>query len=197
MIKAIIFDCFGVILGDAKQMRLNELMHTHPEKVEEIRALYRAADRGYLTAEEISQAASEAFGISVEAFRAEQDRVEVQNVQLLEYIVSLRSRFKVAMLSNISSRQRLDMRFNPGQLDTVFDAVIASGDEGFIKPQPEIFHIAAERLGVLPEECIFVDDIAEFCQGARDVGMQAIQFISTEQAIADVTTLIDRGDKKE
>lgn len=197
MIKAIIFDCFGVLLGDAKQMRLMDLQHTDPEKADEIRALYRAADRGFLTNDEIVEAASELFAIEPEEFMAEQDHVEVPNVELLQYIATLKKDFKVGMLSNVSSRERIGIRFEPGQLDAIFDTIVASGNEGYVKPQPEIYEIAATRLGVLPSECVMIDDIAEFCEGARQVGMQAIQFQSTKQAIGDLNTLIDRGSEKD
>jgi putative hydrolase of the HAD superfamily len=128
-----------------------------------------------------------------EEFLEEQDQVEVPNAKLLDYIATLKPRFKIGMLSNISSRDRLSIRFEPGQLDTAFDTIVASGDEGYVKPQPEIYQIVATRLGVAPHECVMIDDIPEFCEGARAVGMQAIQFISTEQCITDLNALIDRG----
>ena len=43
------------------------------------------------------------------------------------------------------------------------------------KPQPEIYLLAAERLGVEPEACVFVDDLRENCEGAEAVGMTAIR----------------------
>lgn len=193
MIKAVIFDCFGVILGDAKQLRLSKLDHTDPKKAEEVRALYRAADRGFLTNDEILQATSELFGIEPEEFAAEQDTAEVQNTELLDFIMSLRETYKVGMLSNVSSRERLGVRFEKGQLEAAFHTVVASGEEGYVKPQPEIYEIAATRLGVLPSECVMIDDIESFCEGARSVGMRAIQYTSNHQAIADLTALIDRG----
>lgn len=197
MIKAIIFDCFGVLLGDAKQLRLSKLDQTDPKKAAEIRALYRAADKGFLTNDEILRETSELFDVEPEEFKAEQEQLEVPNTELLEFIMSLRQTFKVGMLSNVSSRQRLGIRFAPGQLDATFHTVVASGEEGYVKPQPEIYKIVATRLGVLPSECLFVDDIADFCEGARSVGMQAVQYISNHQIITDVTALIDRGTEKE
>jgi putative hydrolase of the HAD superfamily len=59
-------------------------------------------------------------------------------------------------------------------LDELFDAVVISGDVGLHKPQPEIFLMGAERIGVAPEECVFVDDLRENCAGAEAVGMKAI-----------------------
>lgn len=194
MIKAIIFDCFGVMLGNAYKIHLNEVERTDPERAKEIRAINHASDMGILSREETAEHISGLFDMDVEDFLEEQNQLEVPNEQLLAYIQTLKPQYKVGMLSNINSRDRLSIRFADGVLDAHFDTIVASGDEGFVKPQPEIYHIAATRLGVAPHECLFIDDIAEFCEGARQVGMQAIQFITTDQAISDINTLIDRGE---
>jgi putative hydrolase of the HAD superfamily len=47
------------------------------------------------------------------------------------------------------------------------------------KPQPEIYRLASERIGVEPGACLFVDDLRENCAGAEAVGMTAILHRST------------------
>jgi len=47
---------------------------------------------------------------------------------------------------------------------------------GVVKPQPEIYYSALSKLGVEPAEAIFVDDVEKYCEGARQLGMQAIQY---------------------
>ena len=197
MIKAIIFDCFGVLLGNAYQMRLNEVEKVDPERAKKIRAINHASDMGIMSHEDITSQISSLFGISPVQFHAEQAQVEVPNTELLNYIQEIKKDFKTAMLSNVNSRERLDIRFTDGQLETCFDAVVASGDEGYVKPQVEIYQIAAMRLGVLPEECVMVDDMALFCEGARLAGMQAIQYKNNDQCINDLKALIDRGEKRD
>jgi putative hydrolase of the HAD superfamily len=56
----------------------------------------------------------------------------------------------------------------------LFDAAVISGEVGLHKPQPEIFRLACERLGVEPIESVFVDDLRENCAGAEAVGMTAV-----------------------
>lgn len=197
MIKAIIFDCFGVLLGNAYKVHLSEVEQVDPARANEIRAINHASDMGILTREETAEHISALFGMEPEEFLEEQNQVEVPNAPLLEYIATLKPNFKIGLLSNISSRERLSIRFTEGQLDSHFDTIVASGDEGFVKPQPEVYEIAATRLGVLPSECVFIDDIIEFCDGARAVGMQAIQFQNTQQCITDLNALIDRGEKRD
>jgi len=59
-------------------------------------------------------------------------------------------------------------------LSGLFDAEVRSGEEGLRKPEPEIYRLAARRLGVTPGECVFVDDIPANVEGARAVGMWAL-----------------------
>ena len=195
MIKAIIFDCFGVFIGNPYKIRVQALEKSDPEKAVEMHDINRASDRGIITREESANRMAELIGITTEQFLAEQDKGEIRNEPLVEYVKTLRSKYKVAMLSNINSRERLDIRFEPGQLDELFDVVVASGDEGYIKPEPEIFEIALHKLGVKAEECIFIDDILEYCRGAEAVGIHTIQYLSFDQAIEDLEALIDRGSK--
>lgn len=197
MIKAIIFDCFGVLLGNAYKTHLMEVEQVDPARAQEIRAINHASDMGILTREETAEHISALFGMDADEFLEEQNQVEIPNAQLLEYIATLKPDYKIGLLSNISSRERLSIRFTDGQLESHFDTIVASGDEGFVKPQPEVYQIAATRLGVLPSECVFIDDIIEFCDGARAVGMQAIQFQTTQQCITDLNALIDRGEKRD
>lgn len=56
----------------------------------------------------------------------------------------------------------------------LFDETVISGDVGLHKPQPEIYLLACERLGVSPGDCVFVDDLRENVTGAEAVGMEAI-----------------------
>ncbi|MDQ3936201.1 MAG: HAD family phosphatase [Actinomycetota bacterium] len=75
-------------------------------------------------------------------------------------------------------------------IDELFDAVVISGDVGLHKPEPEIFHLGAERLGVPPEECVFVDDLRENCEGAEAVGMTAILHRGADSTLPELERLL-------
>lgn len=199
MIKAIIFDCFGVLLGNTYLHRLADLETKNPSAAEELRAVNHATDMGILGREESLRLMGDLLGTTAEALNKEQDEGEVRNEPLLDFIGQLKAtkQYKLGLLSNIISRERLDVRFEQGQLNALFDEVIASGDVGYIKPQPEIYTMMAHQLGVQPSECLFIDDIEDFCKGAEAVGMRAIHFVSTQQAIHDVQHLIDWGREKD
>ena len=59
--------------------------------------------------------------------------------------------------------------------------MVVSGQEHLIKPEPEIYHCLFDRFSLEPSESIFIDDNADNVEGARAVGMHAIQFKSAEQ----------------
>ena len=110
------------------------------------------------------------------------------DIRLLEFIGSLRPRYKTALVSNAWSDSR-ESFVRHGICD-VMDAVIISAEVGVMKPDPRIFEIAAERLQVQTRECIFVDDKEDNLQGARRAGMTPIQFRNTDQCIA---SLLSKG----
>ena len=64
--------------------------------------------------------------------------------------------------------------YDPDALGGLFDVAIISGEVGLHKPQAEIYLLAADRLGVEPRTCVFVDDLRENVHGAEQVGMTAI-----------------------
>jgi epoxide hydrolase-like predicted phosphatase len=66
------------------------------------------------------------------------------------------------------------LSYDTSMLEELFDGIVISGDVGMHKPEPEIFLLGAERIGVPPAECAFVDDLRENCAGAEAVGMTAI-----------------------
>lgn len=74
----------------------------------------------------------------------------------------------------ISNSWGAGLEYDQSLLDELFDAVVISGDVGMHKPEPAIYLLGAERLNVLPEHCVFVDDLRENCQGAEEVGMTAV-----------------------
>lgn len=114
------------------------------------------------------------FGVVLDIMR------NFKNAEVIDAITALKSDYKTAMLSNVSGRRSLDERFGPGELDQLFDVVVASGDVGFEKPSPHIYTMTAEKLQVEPSECLFIDDIQAFCDAAEAVGMQSLHFVDSD-----------------
>jgi len=72
----------------------------------------------------------------------------------------------------------------------LFDEVVISGEVGLRKPEPEIYRLAAERLGVPPGECAFVDDLASNVRGAAAVGMVGVHHTSLESTVQELEELL-------
>jgi len=72
----------------------------------------------------------------------------------------------------------------------LFDETVISGDVGMHKPKPEIYLLACERLGVTPEDCVFVDDLRENVTGAEAVGMTAILHRDSAATVARLEELL-------
>jgi epoxide hydrolase-like predicted phosphatase len=68
--------------------------------------------------------------------------------------------------------------------------IVYSHEVGVSKPDPRIYRLACERLAVAPEDTIFLDDVEENVEGASAVGIRAILFTDTRQAIADVEAVL-------
>ena len=90
------------------------------------------------------------------------------------------------LISNSWGRTTYDEQL----IEELFDAVVISGDVGLHKPEPEIFHLGAERLGMPPAECVFVDDLRENCEGAEAVGMTAILHRGAESTVPELERLL-------
>src|SRR5918994_2620196 len=78
---------------------------------------------------------------------------------------------RTGLVSNSWSTDHYDREL----LGQLFDDVVISAEVGLHKPQPEIYRLAAGRIGTAPEACAFVDDLRENCEGAESVGMTAVR----------------------
>jgi putative hydrolase of the HAD superfamily len=76
------------------------------------------------------------------------------------------------------------------EIRELFDVVVISAEVGLHKPQPEIYLLAAERLGVDPKDCVFVDDLRENCTGAEAVGMTAVLHRNVEDTLTRLEELL-------
>jgi len=92
---------------------------------------------------------------------------------------------KTGLVSNSWSTSHYDR----DMLEELFDTAVISAEVGLHKPQPEIYRLAAERLVVPPEQCVFVDDLRENCAGAEAVGMTAILHREPAESISRIEEL--------
>lgn len=93
------------------------------------------------------------------------------------------------LLTGLITNSWSTAHYDREMLAELFDTAVISAEVHMHKPQPEIYRLAAERLKVAPEECIFVDDLRENCEGAEAVGMTAVRHRSAPETIARLTDL--------
>jgi putative hydrolase of the HAD superfamily len=113
---------------------------------------------------------------------------DVIDLQLLDYMRALRKHYKVGLISNAWSGMRAWITAK--KFADVFDAMTISAEARAAKPDAQIYRIALAALGVAPAESVFIDDFPGNVAGARAVGMQAIQFIRPEQALAELNQIL-------
>ena len=112
------------------------------------------------------------------------------NERMIDYMRELSARgFKLAICTNnVREWEQLWRAKLP--VDELFDVVVESAFVGVRKPERRIYELTLERLGVAAEAALMIDDIELNCDAARALGMEAIWFRSTEQAIADAETAL-------
>lgn len=187
MIRAIIFDCFGVLVADGWHPFKHRYFKDDPEKDDEASKLGDLSNNGSINYEQFLQQIGELAGLSARQVGREISQ-NAPNIELFEYIDSVKGKYKIGMLSNAASNW-LDELFTPEQLD-VFDGTVLSFDIGVNKPGKEAYIATAKKLGCRPEECVFIDDIQLYVEAAKAIGMHAIQYTNPKQTISDINSLI-------
>jgi putative hydrolase of the HAD superfamily len=112
------------------------------------------------------------------------------NQRLADYLASLRTRYTTAILSNAGSDARR-LFTEVFHFHKIVDEMIISAEERVAKPDRRIYEIAIEKLGIKPQEAVFVDDFPENIEAANDFGMHGVLFENNEQVISDVNRLLD------
>lgn len=174
MIKAIIFDCFGVLVAPSLEPFINTYLAHDEEKRKQALALDKLASTGKISFDQQLREYSHLAGISMHETRQFMEN-NPRNVQLLSYIkTELEPVYKIGMLSNAGD-DWLDELFLAEDI-RLFDAVVLSYQVGYAKPAPQIYETMVSKLGVKFEESIFVDDLQRYVDGAKRLGMQAITY---------------------
>jgi epoxide hydrolase-like predicted phosphatase len=104
---------------------------------------------------------------------------------LVEFIQSLRPRYKIGILSNAWSDARLfhNSRF---KMNTWVDAAVYSAEVKLLKPDSRIYQLLLDELGLPASECVFVDDKPVNLEAAQALGMKGILCRDMQQTIHDI-----------
>jgi putative hydrolase of the HAD superfamily len=150
--------------------------------------LLRRLERGELTVDEFSERFGPLLGVKETNGLVERlfagiiaDDAMVEAVRKVKA-----SGTPTGLISNSWGGTSYDRVADPGEL---FDVMVISGEVGLNKPEPAIFRLGAEKLGVALAECVFVDDLRENCEGAEAVGMTAILHRGAEETLPELERL--------
>jgi len=185
-IRAIIFDCFGVLILRGR----TALFHDYPKLSSDIHDLELQSDYGYISRHEFNESIGSLVGLSSSEVDKRYWSGNVRNEPVFEVVREVRGegKYKTGLLTNVG-RDWLGDVLPAHERQALFDSEIISGDVGMIKPAREIYELSALRLGVLPSECVMIDDVESNVDGARGAGMQGIVFVSVDQLRADLAIL--------
>src|SRR5436305_10456587 len=81
-------------------------------------------------------------------------------------------------------------RYDRSRLAELFDGVVISGEVGMRKPAPEIYELGAQRIGLAPSDCVFVDDLPFNLKPAEQLGMAAVHHTGPAQTIDELERLL-------
>lgn len=183
-IRGVIFD-FGGVINDMRWDVARELEKKHGLERSAIpRTLYDSEEwhqvqigKGdpLVMAESAHQRLEQAAGTSLpplhQQWRDSWHLID-KNIELIR---RLKSAYRLAILSNADKNLVERLRDGMGIHD-LFDTVVCSADVGMAKPDHPIYELAAKRLDLPPEECVFIDDMEGNVEAAREVGMAAVHY---------------------
>ena len=196
-IKAVFFDLGGVILRtefQAPRQHLAERLGMEYDDLVKIvfdSSTAQQASVGEVTADEHWVSVMKRLkrpDAEMQAIRDEFFAGDVIDRDLLEFLRSLRGKYKTGLISNAWDDLReyiLKEKF-----DDAFDKMIISAEVKVAKPSAKIYKIALEQLKVSPSEAVFVDDFIENIEGCEKLGIKGIHFKDAESALQQLKQLI-------
>ncbi len=197
-IRAILWDLGGVLFRTEDRQPRREAAARLGLTFEQLEDLVfnseigTRAQLGQATPAEVWEAIRQAYHLSPEELTRLQadffagDRLDHE---LVEYIRSLRPRYKIGVISN--AWNNLDDLLAREGLAPLFDHVVASAAVGLMKPDPRIYILSLQGLAVEAAQAVFIDDNPSNVAGAQAVGMHAIRFLNPGQARRDLEEILD------
>ena len=202
MIKAVIFDYGGVMKKSGHPLIVyvakicgvsEEVLDT---KKVEIREIGRQLVKGLISDEQLWKEIGEIISKpipndSTELAKKFYKESLVFLPGMIDLVKKLKSRkIKTAVLSNISKSNAELIREKNGY--NGFDEVVLSYEVGMRKPELEIYTLTVNKLGMKPEECLFIDDAEGNLVPAEKLGMKTVLFENPKQAVKDIQNIIKK-----
>ena len=201
LIRAVIWDMGGVLVRTEDMTPRDHLAQCYGMALKELYTLVFdseaavKATRGELPESAVWEYVAKRLNLGpneLAAFMKEFWAGDNIDAELYQFVKGLRTKFKTGLLSNAWSEAHavLDSRFH--MLD-VFDVLIFSAEVHLAKPDPRIYQLILRKLGVQPEEAIFVDDFQANIDAAIALGIHGVHFENSLQSRQAVLQILAEG----
>jgi HAD superfamily hydrolase (TIGR01509 family) len=194
MVRAIIFDCFGVLVGKGFEATYRSAGGDPVCDRIFIDDTLGKTNLGLMSETEFQTTMADQLQLSLEVWQQVMYDAEQPDTELLAYIKELRGSYKTAVLSNANTGV-LERRIGLDWLAASFDEVVVSAEVGMTKPDERIYTYTLQKLGVAANQAIFVDDREVFLGAAREVGMQTILYQHFEQFKTELEQLLSQSNR--
>lgn len=200
IIRAVIFD-FGRVITAQKPTSLfrayEKDLGLAPDSINPIMFESRAWQEtliGKRTLDEFWYSIGPELGLksidAIKRFRSRYRADEAINEGVLELIRHLYGRYRLAIASN--APPGLARWLSDWKIGQLFDYIFCSGDEGMAKPDPAVYKVTLDRLGVKPGEAVFIDDTQKNVEAARRLEMHGIVFTTADALSRDLAKLLGK-----
>jgi glucose-1-phosphatase len=195
-IRGILFDFGGVISAFDSRVFFRALAGWSDRTAGEMAAVVLEADlpqqyeSGRISSREFFSAVTERCGLSIpeEEFIAAFTGIFVPIESTWRLIRALKPTFRIGLLSN-TNEWHFERYIRTVDVFPLFDAVTLSYRVGEMKPGERIYRDSLERIGLAPEECVFIDDLKDNVAGAERFGIHGIHYTSHERLVASLNAL--------
>jgi epoxide hydrolase-like predicted phosphatase len=151
---------------------------------------WEQAKRGQMTRDAYWTDRLGALGISEahaqEQFKRQMHRNRGLRPEMRELLIELKQHYQLAVVSNTSRRDLGVYLAEHRGLVNLFDVVVSSAEAGVAKPEPAIYHLALDALGIAPHEALFVDDLERNTIAAEALGIPSIVFTTADDLRAEL-----------
>lgn len=200
MIKALISDFGGVLVRtrtDGSRRALERQIDLPPGTIEDrvfSCEMSQRAMRGEISEGELwryleTDLDLPHYGLTWQEFQRRFFEEDFLDEDLMTFFRDLRPALKIGLISNMWDGLR-GLLTSSVPIAADFDALIISAEAKMLKPDPRIYQLALEQLGVQAAETIFLDDFIENIHGAQALGLRSVHFQSSQQACRDILTLL-------
>lgn len=199
--RAVIFDLGGVLVRTEDRRPRAELARRLGLTYDELSRLVFESNSaglatvGKITTKEHWENVRLALGLSTDEFPSVRSGFwggDALDAGLVDYIQSLRPRYKTGLLSNAWDNLRKVIT-HTWKIADAFDDIVISAELGLAKPDPRIYELAIKRLDLSANETIFVDDFPHNVEAAQKVGLQGILFKTPHQTRQELEQILGQA----